>query len=70
MKNPTASSVEAAWQWISPSLRMAELFYSKNGIPIDEDLDFDYDIRYEIVRVEKDQVSNMLSHTIEQFVYI
>ena len=34
MKTPTASSVEAAWQWISPSLRMAELFYSKNGISI------------------------------------
>ena len=52
MKNPTASSVEAAWQWISPTLRMAELFYTKNGLPIDEDLDFDYDNRYEVVRIE------------------
>ena len=55
MKNPTASSVEAAWQWLSPTLRMAELFYTKNGLPIDEDLDFDYDNRYEVVRVESDQ---------------
>ena len=25
MKNPNASSVEAAWQWIAPTLRIAEL---------------------------------------------
>lgn len=55
MKNPTASSVEAAWQWLSPTLRIAELFYTKNGLPIDEDLDFDYENRYEVVRVERDQ---------------
>ena len=29
MKNPNASSVEAAWQWIAPTLRIAELFYSE-----------------------------------------
>ena len=55
MKNPSASSVEAAWQWLSPTLRIAELFYTKNGLPIDEDLDFDYENRYEVVRVERDQ---------------
>ena len=37
MKNPNSSSVEAAWQWIAPTLRSAELFYTKNGLPIDED---------------------------------
>jgi hypothetical protein len=32
----------------APTLKMAELFYSKNGVPIDEDVNFDYDKRYDI----------------------
>ena len=35
-------------QFYAPTLRMAELFYSKNGVPIDEDLDFDYENRYKL----------------------
>ena len=48
MKSPTSSSVEAAWQWIAPTMRMAELYYTRNGLPIDEDLNFDYENRFEI----------------------
>ena len=48
MKNPNASSVEAAWQWIAPTLRIAELFYSENGLPIDEDLTYDYQNRFNV----------------------
>ena len=55
MKDPTASSVEAAWQWISPTLRMAELYYSRNGLPIDEDLSFNYSGRYNITTVPGDR---------------
>ncbi|NNK83609.1 MAG: RagB/SusD family nutrient uptake outer membrane protein [Flavobacteriaceae bacterium] len=51
MKNPSASSGEAAWQWIAPTLRMAELYYTKNGLPIDEDLTFDYNDRYAVTPV-------------------
>ena len=47
IKSTSASSNEAAWQWLSPSYRMAELYYTKNGLPIDEDLTFDYDNRYD-----------------------
>ncbi|MDO6738743.1 RagB/SusD family nutrient uptake outer membrane protein [Wenyingzhuangia sp. 2_MG-2023] len=32
----------------SPTLRMAELFYSDNGVPIEEDVDYDYANRYEV----------------------
>lgn len=35
-------------QHYGATLRMAELFYSKNGVPINEDLDFDYENRYEL----------------------
>lgn len=31
-----------------PTLKAIELFYSKNGVPIDEDIDFDYENRYEL----------------------
>lgn len=51
MKNPSASSVEAAWQWIAPTLRMAELYYTKNGLPIQNDLTFDYSNRYNVTPV-------------------
>ena len=35
-------------QFYAPTLRMAELFYSKNGVPIEEDKDFDYENRYKL----------------------
>src|SRR5690606_33880891 len=33
------------YQWFVPTLKMAELFYSKNGVPIEEDPDYAYDDR-------------------------
>jgi hypothetical protein len=51
MKNPNASSVEAAWQWIAPTLRIAELFYTENGLPIDEDLTYDFQNRFNTATV-------------------
>lgn len=47
MKKPNEPS-EGAWQWAAPSLRMVELYYTNNGLPIDEDLSFDYDLRYRL----------------------
>lgn len=32
----------------APTLRIAEMYYSKNGVPIDEDIDFDYSNRYNL----------------------
>jgi hypothetical protein len=55
MKNPNASSVEAAWQWVAPTLRMAEMYYTENGLPIDEDLSFDYVNRYNSISVSGSQ---------------
>ncbi len=36
--------------YMSPTLKMAELFYSKNGVPIDEDIDFNYSQRFNVER--------------------
>ena len=50
-EKPNSFSVEAAWQWISPTLRMAELYYTRNGLPIDEDLSFNYSGRYDLLTI-------------------
>ena len=55
MKNPSASSVEAAWQWIAPTLRIAELFYTENGLPIDQDLTYDFQNRFNTATVGASQ---------------
>lgn len=48
-------------QHYSSTLRMAELFYSKNGVPIEEDASFDYSNRYKLrkaVSEESDYVKS------------
>lgn len=55
MKDPNSSSVQAAWQWLSPSLRMAEVYYTKNGLPISEDKTFDYAGRYDLQTIAFNQ---------------
>lgn len=35
----------------APTLKMVEMFYSKNGVPIDEDLTYEYGDRYSITTV-------------------
>lgn len=37
-----------------PTFKMAELFYSNHGVPIDEDVDYDYDGRYNLTTVGAD----------------
>lgn len=55
MKDPVSSSVEAAWQWVAPTLRMVETYYTRNGLPIEEDLTFNYDNRYNTTTVPTDR---------------
>lgn len=55
MKSPISSSVEAAWQWVAPTMRMAELYYTKNGLPISEDLTFDYNNRFQVQNIAFNQ---------------
>ncbi|HYW96196.1 MAG TPA: RagB/SusD family nutrient uptake outer membrane protein [Bacteroidales bacterium] len=55
MINPDASSNYAAWQWVSPTLQAAEMYYTKNGLPIDEDLSFTYDRRYSVTVIPPEE---------------
>lgn len=40
--------------FMSPTMKMAELFYSKNGVPIDEDKEYDYAGRYTLEKLESE----------------
>ncbi len=51
MKSPSVTSNEAAWQWLSPSMNIVESYYTENGLPIDEDITFDYENRYGMTTV-------------------
>jgi len=43
-----------SWQWLAASYRMSELFYTRNGVPINEDLSYDYENRTEITTIPSD----------------
>lgn len=43
----TAEASTSTQTWYSSTFRMAELYYSNNGVPIEEDFDYDYAARYE-----------------------
>ncbi len=38
-----------SWQWMASSYQMAERYYTKNGLPIDQDMTFDMNTRHNIV---------------------
>ncbi len=44
----------AVYQQLVPTMKMVEIFYSKNGVPIDEDKEYDYDGRYDTERIASD----------------
>jgi hypothetical protein len=43
-------NVFGSGNWLAANYRMEERFYTKNGLPVEEDLSFDYDNKYNIVR--------------------
>lgn len=50
LHNKSTPFVEGyAWNGVAPTLQMVENFYTKNGLPIDEDPTYAYDSRYAVV---------------------
>ncbi|RKE57511.1 RagB/SusD family nutrient uptake outer membrane protein [Sphingobacterium detergens] len=39
-----------SWQWMGATYQMAERYYTENGLPIDEDLTYDFSNKYEIIK--------------------
>lgn len=48
-KQTASNGYKNSWNTIAPTLQTVEMFYTKNGLPIDEDPNWDYDGRYSIV---------------------
>ncbi len=57
----TAESRETTQSYWSPSLNVAEMFYSENGVPIEEDVNYDYSNRYDVMAADATQESNISS---------
>lgn len=47
----------AAWNGVGPTLTMLDRFYTKNGLPIDEDPEFDYNDRFSIAEFAEDDIN-------------
>lgn len=39
-----------SWQWMGATYRMTERYYTENGVPIDEDLTFEADNKWELIQ--------------------
>ncbi len=50
-----------SWTTIAPTLDFVELFHTKNGLPIDEDPTFDYEGRFDIVKMPANYDGNNYS---------
>lgn len=42
------------WNGVSPTMTMIDRFYTKNGLPIEEDSEFDYDHRLDVITIPAD----------------
>lgn len=54
----TTAAPTAQTNSIAPTLQTVETFYTKNGLPIDEDTEFDYEGRYDIVTLTQNYDGN------------
>ena len=43
------NTAEYSWQWMGATYCMAERYYTKNGVPIDEDQTFDLDKKWDVI---------------------
>lgn len=47
--------------YVSPTMKIAEMFYTKNGIPIDEDPEWDYPNRYSLKVAQDEDKINLIN---------
>ena len=50
----TTEGTGDAWQWFGPTLNATEFFFTKNGLPMEEDPEFDYENRDSVVNISND----------------
>src|SRR5690606_38454260 len=57
--DPSRLINEQALGQLAPTMRMAELFYSKNGVPITEDKTWEYANRYQLLTEREEDKDNL-----------
>jgi len=62
-KQKASNGYKNSWGVLAPTLQTVEMFYTKNGLPIDEDKDFDFDGRYQIVDMPNNYDGNNYFNT-------
>lgn len=67
-KSSAETSTGDAWQWFGPTLNATEFFYTKNGLPMDEDPEFNYENRDSVVTIPSDY--NTVAQVGEQTAYM
>ena len=50
-KSRDESSTGDAWQWMSVTMNATDFFYTEAGLPMEEDPDYDYEGRYNLVTI-------------------
>ncbi|MBQ8421865.1 MAG: RagB/SusD family nutrient uptake outer membrane protein [Bacteroidales bacterium] len=50
-KSRDESSTGDAWQWMSVTMNAVDFFYTENGLPMEEDPDFNYEGRTDLVTI-------------------
>lgn len=50
-KHRNESSTGDAWQWLSVTMNAVDMFYTAAGLPMEEDPDFDYESRHNLVTI-------------------
>jgi hypothetical protein len=56
---PQDRGIGSAWNGLSPTLFMVEQFYTKNGLPMDKDPEFDYQNRYSIATIPNTSLTTL-----------
>ena len=59
--DPGRTTNESALGQLAPTLKMAELFYTENGVPITEDKEWDYAERYSLKKAEGNDKNYILN---------
>ncbi|MDR0543227.1 MAG: RagB/SusD family nutrient uptake outer membrane protein [Dysgonamonadaceae bacterium] len=67
MSTTVSVSQGAAWSWLAPTLDIVEAYYTRNGLPIEEDRSFNYDNRYRIAKTPYERDTLFFENTAHNF---
>lgn len=54
VRSTSNTSSTFSWQWLAATYKMEELFYTRNGVPIEEDKTYEYENRLQLTIIPQD----------------